>query len=315
MITFLSGGTGTPKLIQGFRTILRDEKLSVIVNTADNIWLSGIYISPDVDTLLYLFSGLLDENKFWGIKDDTFNTLKMLQLLGFPSWFNLGDQDLAVNLFRTRMIQKGHSQEDIVKALSNLLNISSTIIPCTNNHIECRIITEKKGDIHFQEFWVKYKAKVNIKQVYIKNLKNTEISEAIRSTIKKSELIIIGPSNPVTSIGPIIRIREIANLLKEHKNKVIAISPLIGNKPVSGPTEMLMKAEGMESTPMGIAEFYKDYCSCLIINNTDSNMINQIQNKTGLEVLSEEILFRDTQDASRLACSILKRRDLYDKYV
>ena len=315
MITFLSGGTGTPKLIQGFRTILSDKHLSVIVNTADDIWLSGIYISPDVDTILYLFGGLLDENKFWVIKSDTFNTLKMLRLLGFPSWFNLGDQDLAVNLFRTLMIQKGHSQEGIVKTLSSLLNIKSTIIPCTNNHIESRIITEKKGDIHFQEFWVKYKAKVSIKKVYIKNLENAEIPEAVRSSIKKSELIIIGPSNPVTSIGPIIRINEIAELLKEHKDKTIAISPLIGNKPVSGPTEMLMKAEGLESTPMGIAEIYKDYCSCLIIDNTDSAMINKIQDKTGLEILLEEILFRDTQDASRLACSILKRRGLYDKYV
>ncbi|MHA1418009.1 MAG: 2-phospho-L-lactate transferase [Candidatus Heimdallarchaeaceae archaeon] len=313
MITFLSGGTGTPKLIQGFRTILRDENLSVIVNTADDIWLSGIYISPDVDTLIYLFSGLLDENRFWGIKNDTFNSLKMLQLLGFPSWFNLGDQDLAVNLFRTRMIQKGRSQEDIVKALSNLLNIKTTIIPCTNNHIESRIITEKKGDIHFQEFWVKYKAEVNIQKVYIKNLENAEIPEAVRSTIKESELIIIGPSNPVTSIGPIIRIKEIAELLKEHKDKIIAISPLIGSKPVSGPTEMLMKAEGLESSPMGIAEIYKDYCSCLIIDNTDSAMIDQIRNKTGLEVFSEEILFRERQDASNLAYSILNRRGLYDK--
>ena len=313
MITFLSGGTGTPKLIQGFRTILRDENLSVIVNTADDIWLSGIYISPDVDTLIYLFSGLLDENRFWGIKNDTFNSLKMLQLLGFPSWFNLGDQDLAVNLFRTRMIQKGRSQEDIVKALSNLLNIKTTIIPCTNNHIESRIITEKEGDIHFQEFWVKYKAEVSIQKVYIKNLENAEIPEAVRSTIKESELIIIGPSNPVTSIGPIIRIKEIAELLKEHKDKIIAISPLIGSKPVSGPTEMLMKAEGLESSPMGIAEIYKDYCSCLIIDNTDSAMINQIRNKTGLEVFSEEILFRERQDASNLAYSILNRRGLYDK--
>ncbi|MHA1345195.1 MAG: 2-phospho-L-lactate transferase [Candidatus Heimdallarchaeaceae archaeon] len=313
MITFLSGGTGTPKLIQGFRTILRDENLSVIVNTADDIWLSGIYISPDVDTLIYLFSGLLDENRFWGIKNDTFNSLKMLQLLGFTSWFNLGDQDLAVNLFRTRMIQKGRSQEDIVKALSNLLNIKTTIIPCTNNHIESRIITEKKGDIHFQEFWVKYKAEVNIQKVYIKNLENAEIPEAVRSTIKESELIIIGPSNPVTSIGPIIRIKEIAELLKEHKDKIIAISPLIGSKPVSGPTEMLMKAEGLESSPMGIAEIYKDYCSCLIIDNTDSAMIDQIRNKTGLEVFSEEILFRERQDASNLAYSILNRRGLYDK--
>ncbi|MHA1809145.1 MAG: 2-phospho-L-lactate transferase [Candidatus Heimdallarchaeaceae archaeon] len=313
MITFLSGGTGTPKLIQGFRKILRDENLSVIVNTADDIWLSGIYISPDVDTLIYLFSGLLDENRFWGIKNDTFNSLKMLQLLGFPSWFNLGDQDLAVNLFRTRMIQKGRSQEDIVKALSNLLNIKTTIIPCTNNHIESRIITEKKGDIHFQEFWVKYKAEVNIQKVYIKNLENAEIPEAVRSTIKESELIIIGPSNPVTSIGPIIRIKEIAELLKEHKDKIIAISPLIGSKPVSGPTEMLMKAEGLESSPMGIAEIYKDYCSCLIIDNTDSAMIDQIRNKTGLEVFSEEILFRERQDASNLAYSILNRRGLYDK--
>jgi LPPG:FO 2-phospho-L-lactate transferase len=315
MITFLSGGTGTPKLIQGFRTILSDENLSVIVNTADDIWLSGIYISPDVDTILYLFSDLLDEKKFWGIKNDTFNALRMLHLLGFPSWFNLGDQDLAINLFRTRMMQKGHSQENIVKTLSNLLNIKSIIIPCTNSHIESRIITEKKGDIHFQEFWVKYKAKVNIKQVYIKNLEGAEIPETVRSIIEKSELIIIGPSNPVTSIGPIIRNKEIAELLKKHKEKTIAISPLIGNKPVSGPTEMLMKAEGLETTSIGIAEIYKDYCSCLIIDNADSDMINQIQNKAGLEVLSEEILFKSTQDASRLAYAILKWRGLYDKYV
>ncbi|MBY8999712.1 MAG: 2-phospho-L-lactate transferase [Candidatus Heimdallarchaeota archaeon] len=313
MITFLSGGTGTPKLIQGFRAILNDKNLAVIVNTADDIWLSGLYVSPDVDTVLYLFSNLLDESKFWGIKNDTFNTLEFLQMLGFPSWFNLGDKDLAISLFRTRMIQKGYSQEMIIKILSEKLGVKATIIPCTNSHIESRILTEDKGDIHFQEYWIKYKTDVKIKEVYIKDLESAQTPGLIRKVIEESELIIIGPSNPITSIGPIIQIKEIEILLKKHKEKVIAISPIIGNKPVSGPTGKLMAVKGIDTTPLGIAEIYKELCSCLIIDRSDLTMAKQIENESGLKVIAEDILFKNPASVTKLAQIILKNRGLYDK--
>jgi len=165
MITFLSGGTGTPKLINGFREIIEDKDITIIANSADDIWLYGLYISPDIDTILYLFSNLLDEEKFWGIKDDSFETLEFMNKYGEKIWFNLGDKDLALHLSRLRMMGEGFKHSEIIQKIADQLKISAKIIPSSDEHIETRIITKEGKDIHFQEFWVKHRGKVQIEKV------------------------------------------------------------------------------------------------------------------------------------------------------
>ncbi|NPD89913.1 MAG: 2-phospho-L-lactate transferase [Asgard group archaeon] len=307
MITFLAGGTGTPKLIQGFRKILSDKEIAVIANSADDIWLYGLYISPDIDTILYLFSGLLNEEKYWGIKNDTFQTLDFLKRYNEDIWFNLGDKDLALHLFRTEKLRKGEKLSLIVNQIKNQLGISAKIFPSSEKHIETRIITKEGEDIHFQEFWVKHRGNVSIDKVYIKGIEEAIVPSEVLETLDESEIVIIGPSNPITSIGPIIMIEEIQRWFQKNKEKCIAISPVVGRSPLSGPTAGLMKAENRESTALGVAQIYQDLCSCFIVDNQDKGRISEIEQKTGLIVEARDIIFKDINVAKNLANYILKR--------
>ena len=307
MITFLSGGTGTPKLIQGFRRIINDNQINIIANSADDIWINGLYVSPDVDTNLYLFSGLLDVSKYWGIKGDTYITNDFLNQINSNNWFSLGDKDLAIHLYRTQKIREGMNLSEITRGLCEKLDINANILPCSDNHIETRIVTKEGDDIHFQEFWVKLKGKVNIEDIYIKQIEIAEVPDKLLESLEKSDLVIVGPSNPITSIGPIINIKEINNWMKRNREKCIAISPIIGKTAISGPAAQLMKAKGYEVTALGVAEIYKDLISTLIIDQSDSAEIGKITQTTGIETLAENIIFKSETDATELGKIILKR--------
>lgn len=307
MITFLSGGTGTPKLIEGFRKNLVDNQISVIANSADDIWIYGLYVSPDVDTVTYLFGNVLDTDKFWGIKADTYYILQYLSKLGVETWFQIGDKDLATHLFRTDLIKKGQNLSQITERLSINLQIDSKIFPSSDTHIETRIITSDGQDIHFQEFWVKKRAEIEIEDIYVKNLNEAKIPQNVLRSIDECQKIVIGPSNPITSIGPIINLSPIRKALKKGKEKAIAISPIIGENPISGPTAKLMKAKGYDISPLEIAKMYEEICDIFIIHLTDKELKGVIEKETGLTVLIENILFADINVASNLAKKILNR--------
>ena len=174
MITFLSGGTGTPKIIQGFREIIQDNQICIIANSADDIEIYGLYVSPDIDTIIYLLSKILDTEKYWGIKGDTFYTLNSLNRLGYETWFQIGDKDFSTHIFRTEQLKMGKSISEITEQISQNLGIKTQVYPSSDTHIETRIITRDGKDIHFQEFWVKEKGEVEIKDVYIKNIQNAK---------------------------------------------------------------------------------------------------------------------------------------------
>lgn len=307
MITFLAGGTGTPKLIQGFREILCDKDIAVIANSADDIWLHGLYISPDIDTILYLFSGLLDEEKYWGIKKDTFQTLDFLKRYNEDIWFNLGDKDLALHLFRTKRLRKGEKLSLIINQAAKQLGISAKIYPSSEKHIETRIVTKEGEDIHFQEFWVKHRGNVSVDRVYIKGIDEAIVPSGVLETLDESDIVVIGPSNPITSIGPIIEIDQIQRWLQKNKEKCIAISPIVGGSPLSGPTAELMKAENRDSTALEVAQMYKNLCSCFIVDNQDKGKISEIEQQTGLIVEAQDIIFKDINVAKNLANYILQR--------
>jgi LPPG:FO 2-phospho-L-lactate transferase len=301
MITFLSGGTGTPKLIQGFRRITTEENISIIANSADNIWIYGLYVSPDIDTVLYLLSNQLDLEKYWGVKNETFIVLATLKEVGLDTWFRLGDKDLGLHIFRTSEMQRGKKQTEIIDNLRKKLKIKAKIFPSSETHIETRIITDMDRDIHFQDFWVKNKGNVEIKDVYVKDVKKAIFPSSAQKELQNSERIIIGPSNPITSIGPMLDITAVRKSLEKNKEKCMVISPIIGDKPVSGPTGKLMKAKGFDVSPIGIAKFYEDVCSTIIIHETDESFTKEIENETDLEVITQNILFTDDNIARNLA--------------
>ena len=242
-----------------------------------------------------------------GIKEDTFQTLDFLKKYNKDVWFNLGDKDLALHLFRTQRLKEGKRHTDIIKEISEILGISASIFPSSENHIETRIVSKSGENIHFQEFWVKNKGNISINSVHIKGIEDAIVPLEVLESLDKSEIVIIGPSNPITSIGPILKVNQIQEWFRKNKEKCVAISPIVGGSPISGPTAELMQAEKLETTALGVAQLYKDFCSHFIIDIKDKEKIEKIKQKTSLNVKAQNIIFKDVNIAKNLANYILER--------
>ena len=302
LITILAGGSGSVKLVRGLASHRSD--VNVITNVGDNYWLYGLYICPDIDTITYGLSDLLDQDKGWGIKKDTFGFLRQMEIFGEETWFRIGDRDTATHLTRTNMLKNGKSLSDITKWMSEKFSIEIKIIPITDNSVETRIVTDK-GDMHLQEFWVKHRGMDEVKGIEYQGADKARPKPDAVTAIHDSSLIVIAPGNPLTSIGPMLAIKGIRKELSKKKNKVVAVSPIIGNAAISGPTGKYMEAAGIEVSAVGIAKMYADVCSNLIIDTKDRKQIKQIES-LNINVHDTKIKMTNKQAEDALGASILK---------
>ena len=303
MITILAGGSGSVKLVRGFASHRTD--INVITNVGDNYWLYGMYICPDIDTITYGLADLLDHDKGWGIKKDTFGFLRQMEIFGEETWFRIGDRDTATHLTRTNMLKNGKSLSDITKWMCEKFAIEIKLIPVTDNAIETRIITNK-GEMHLQEFWVKHRGLDSVEGIEYKGADKARPNPDAVNAIHDSSLIVIAPGNPLTSIGPILAIKGIRKELAKKKNKVVAISPIIGNSSISGPAGKYMEAAGMEVSALGIAKMYAHVCSNLVIDTKDRMQTKEIE-ALNINVHQTKIRMTNKQSEDVLAASILKQ--------
>ncbi|MBN1166776.1 MAG: 2-phospho-L-lactate transferase [Methanospirillaceae archaeon] len=266
MITFLSGGTGTPKLLAGAREILGDGAITVIVNTAEDMWYQGGHLSPDIDTVLYLFAGLLNKETWWGIAGDSFVTHKALRSLGSDAYLSLGDRDRATTIIRGDYLRSGLSLTEATKMLSGVFGLSATIIPMCDTPVASMVQTET-GIMHFQEYWVKHRGTCAITGIVRESDKEPCATREVISSIQDAEMVVIGPSNPVTSILPILSCAGVRQALA--KKRVVAISPFIGDEPVSGPARDLMIAHGVIPDSRGVFLMYSDFLDIFIQDESD----------------------------------------------
>ena len=275
MVTILAGGTGSVKLVRGL--VSQDIKVNVISNVGDNYWLYGLYVCPDIDTIIYGLADLLDQERGWGIKKDTFNFLRQMEIFGEETWFRIGDRDAATHLVRTNMLKNGRNLSDITKWMCEKFAVTANIIPVTDNSVETRITTDK-GELHLQEYWVKHRGKDAVLGIqYIGAEKARPNPEAVNA-IHDADLVILAPGNPLTSIGPMLQIKGIRKELSKIKKKVVAVSPLIGDKAIAGPAAKYMEAAGIETNAYGLAQMYSDVCSNIVIDSKDKLLLKKIQN-------------------------------------
>jgi LPPG:FO 2-phospho-L-lactate transferase len=301
LITLLAGGTGSVKLARGISK-MRDD-LTVISNIADNIWFHGLYVCPDIDTITYGLADILDKKRGWGVMDDSFMFTEQMKKLGQDYWFKIGDKDLALHIVRTNFLNNGKSLSWITEWIQKKFSISSTIIPASDDHVETRIETSL-GEMHIQEFWVKNHAELDISNIRYKGIETAIANSRAVDSIKNSEIVIIAPGNPISSIGPIISLPIIRKELESKKDSVIAVSPIVGNSPLSGPASKYMQVMGIESTPFGIASYYKDIASNLVISQMDDEYKNKI-NKLGIDVYKTNVVMQNLQDEITLSNYIL----------
>ena len=297
MITVLSGGTGTPKLLQGIKEIVDEKELNIIVNTLENNYFSGVYVSADVDTVLYTMSDLINEDTWYGRKDDTFHTHDELKKLGFDETLRIGDKDRALKIQKTMLMQQ-YSLTKSIKIQSKSLNILSNILPMSDKQSEIIIRTDE-GDLSFHEFLIEKKSEPQVLDVIYKNVEPTE---EVLEALENSEQIIIGPSNPITSINPIISMPEVKKILKGKY--VTSVSPIIGESAVSGPAAKFMKSKGYEVNPRGVAKIYEGFLDHYIINTTDNKYKNSIEEFTD-KVSVTNIILKTMDEKIELAKMIL----------
>ena len=275
MITVLSGGTGTPKLLQGIKEIVDPKDLTVIVNTLENEYFGGVYVSADIDTVLYTMSDMINDELWYGVKDDTFITHERLEELGCNELLRIGDIDRATKIQKTLLMQN-HSLEESVAIQASHMGIESKIIPMSNENSDITIITDI-GELEFHDFLIKYGTEPEVLDVVFSNVSP---SEGLIDAIENSDAVIIGPSNPVTSILPILSIEGVKEALKD--TYVVAVSPIIGNDSVSGPASKFMKALGIEVSSLGVAKLYSEFLDVMVIDEKDENLsedLSEIINK------------------------------------
>ncbi|WP_405322283.1 2-phospho-L-lactate transferase [Methanobrevibacter thaueri] len=275
MITVLSGGTGTPKLLQGIKEIVDTKELTIIVNTLENDYFSGVYVSADIDTVLYTMSDIINDEFWYGVKGDTFITHERLAEIGCPELLRIGDIDRATKIQKTQLMEKyGLARACEIQAKN--MGIESRIIPMSEEDSEITIVSDI-GELEFHDFLIKHQSEPEVLDL---RFSNVAPSEGVVDAIRNSKAVIIGPSNPITSILPILSLEGVREALKD--TYVIAVSPIIGSDAVSGPASKFMKALDIEVSSVGVADLYKDFLDNIVIDDKDSNLepqLKQIINK------------------------------------
>src|SRR3972149_1160544 len=278
MLVGLTGGTGGAKLIQGLSLEVSPKDLVVVCNTADDFVFHGLHISPDLDTVTYTLAGIGDAAKGWGIKDDTFVVLEWLEKYGGESWFKLGDRDLATHITRSRLLRGGLRLAEVTQGICRALGVRATIIPMSDDRVETRIATPE-GEISFQEYFVKRHWADEVKKVFFAGEKEGHPAPGVLDAIRRAQAVILCPSNPITSIAPILSVPGIKGALQETRPAIGAVSPIIEGAPVSGPADKLMAAMGMEVSAFGVAKAYADFLSVILVAPEDRDLIEGMGNE------------------------------------
>ena len=305
MITALGGGSGAAKFLKGLMGIISPPELTVIVNTADDMDLYGMRVSPDIDTIIYRLSGSIDEKKGWGLRGDTFEVLGAAARFGFPTWFGLGDRDLATHLFRKAVIDAGGTLSESTSKIAQRFGLGEIrILPMSDDRVETWIETDT-GEMHFQEYYIKHAMRPEVRGVRIKGASEASPAPLVLDSIDGADLVIICPSNPIISIGPILEIREIRERLVGAPGAKVAVSPLMRGKPLKGPADKLMRGLGMEASSTQVARLYADFLDVLVIDSSDAGEAAAIE-ALGVSVLVTDTIIPDEQSSMRLS------RDIFD---
>jgi LPPG:FO 2-phospho-L-lactate transferase len=303
MITVLTGGTGGAKFVDGLRQIVPPEELTIIVNTGDDLLWWGLYVSPDLDSIIYMMAGKLSQERGWGVTGDTFHCLNAMSQLGEPTWFHAGDRDLATHIFRSKLMAEGKTLSEVTSEIATRFEIKSRILPMSNSRVETRVLTPV-GDLSFEEYFVQRWYQDPVESVRFAGASDAEPAPGVIEAIRSADLVLLAPSNPVTSIAPILAVPGIREALRESRARSVAVSPIVGGGAVSGPAGILMAAQGLGVSIAGVADFYHDFLDLLVVDEQDAANAEALRSR-GMNVHCASTIMRKVEDRVKLAESVL----------
>ena len=302
-VVALAGGVGGAKLAYGLYHSMDGDDLTIVVNTGDDFYHYGLYISPDVDTVCYTLAGEGNPETGWGLRNETWNVYEQLKKIGGPDWFRLGDGDLATHLERTRRLQDGESLSDITRHFCRVWGIDTTILPMTDQPVQTMVNTVEYGQIPFQEYFVKYQHKPKTTGYTFAGIDSAKPVPGFIQAVEDADVVIICPSNPFVSIQPIISLSGVQQAVT--KKNVIAVSPIIAGKALKGPAAKMFQDQGYKPSVFSVAKYYEDFLTGIVMDNSDADQQKLIE-QIGIICLRTDTLMNNSQDRIRLAQDVLR---------
>lgn len=301
-VTLLAGGTGGTKLAHGF-AMLDHVELTVIANVGDDLELHGLLVCPDVDALLYTMAGLIDPERGWGIRGDTHTAHAQFERLGEPTWFRVGDADLATHAARTRRLGEGASLTDATQAMATALGIRPRILPASDDRWRTVVDTDD-GRLEFQDYFVRRRQEPEVRAV--RHEGDARPTHAMLEAIATADLLVVGPSNPIVSIGPILALPGVRDMMASASAPVVGVSPIIGGKALKGPADRMLVSLGHESSALGVARIYAGLFDRFVVDAADAALAAAIEAETGMAVSALATVMRTDADRATLAAALME---------
>jgi LPPG:FO 2-phospho-L-lactate transferase len=289
VITVLAGGTGAAKLLRGLAYVAGPARLIVIGNTGDDLEWWGLHVSPDLDSVTYALAGLLDPERGWGLQDDTFECRRAMERLGRPTWFQLGDRDLATHLHRTLLLRSGATLSEATAAIAKALGVTARVLPMSDDAVRTELHTPD-GWTTLEEFFVRDRSRPDVDDVAYRGAGDARPAGGVLDGIADADLVVIACSNPVTSIGPILAVPGVTEALTGTAAPVVAVSPIVGGAAVSGPAGKLLAARGVPVSPAGIAGLYRPWLDVLVFDRRDEALLPSVEGQGVRPVLADTVM-------------------------
>ena len=275
-IVALAGGVGAARFLEGLARVIDPTRLWIVGNTADDTEMHGLDISPDIDTVAYTLAGLANPQHGWGLKGDTFHCLEALRQLGAEAWFQLGDRDFATHLYRTVRLKEGATLSQVTAELTAAWGLSCKLAPMTDQRVRTLVKT-RRGVLDFQTYFVRRRARDTVLGVTFDGARQARPAAGLLQAIRQAAAIIVCPSNPIISIGPILAVPGIREALRKSAAPVAAISPIVGGRALKGPAARMMKSLGMRVSALGVAELYRDIANIFILDRVDASQAAKVE--------------------------------------
>jgi LPPG:FO 2-phospho-L-lactate transferase len=296
---------GAAKFLRGLVRVAGQPRLSVIVNTGDDEEFFGLHVSPDLDTIVYTLAGAFNPATGWGLQGETFNTLGALGRFYGQAWFNLGDRDLATHLFRTDRMRRGERLSRITAEIARRYGLRAHVMPMSDERVRTFVKVRGRGAMPFQEYFVRRRFRGAVERIELRGAARARPLGAALGAIRNAAAVIIAPSNPFVSIGPILALDGMRDALRRARPRVAAISPIVGGKAVKGPAARMLRGLGHEASALGVARLYRDVCAVFVLDNADARAAAAVE-KLGMRALVTDTIMSDETRSARLADVVLR---------
>jgi LPPG:FO 2-phospho-L-lactate transferase len=295
---------GAARFLQGLVQVVPAEQITAVVNTGDDVEMHGLHVSPDLDTVTYALAGLVDNEKGWGLRGDTYHCQDLLANYGEPTWFRLGDRDLATSIFRTALLRQGLSLSAVADQVRRGLGVAVRLLPMTDDPVQTEIVTPD-GALAFQDYFVRRQQQDEVVAVRFRGIEAARVAAPVRHALELAPAVVIAPSNPFVSIGPILALPGLRTMLQTRRSSVVAITPIIGGAAVKGPADRMLRSLGVEVSAVGVASLYQDVAATFILDQVDAGLAPRIE-ALGMRPIVMRTLMRDLADKRVLAEAALE---------